>query len=395
MVAKFKKNYVYLSFATLFFMIGIMGTRPLVPMLTGELGESVFVIGIIVSLYPLLPLFLSIYAGGIISKTGSKKPLIISTVAGAISLAIPFLVFNTFGVVLSQIIAGLSYTFFIISAQSYIGRNSYATDRDRNVMRFSMGMAIGSFIGPTIGGILADYTSNIISFLILGFFTLIAVLFIVRIKEYNIKVSKNDTFTLKQIEILKLFRIKNFRRAILISTIILTGKDTFISFFPLLGMEMGLSSSTIGIIISLNALAGILIRWSMPYLLNNFTISQLVTSSIFISGVLFFIMPFFNTVLFISLISFLLGLFLGLGQPLSISVTLISLPKNSMSQGLGLRITVNRLVQVITPLLLGGTAQIFNIVSIFLITGIIFSVGAFKTSIDQRDNQSDENEQIN
>src|SRR5699024_2465815 len=154
--------------------------------------------------------------------------------------------------------------------ESYIGRNSYATDRDRNVMRFSMGMAIGSFIGPTIGGILADYTSNIISFLILGFFTLIAVLFIVRIKEYNIKVSKNDTFTLKQIEILKLFRIKNFRRAILISTIILTGKDTFISFFPLLGMEMGLSSSTIGIIISLNALAGILIRWSMPYLLNNF-----------------------------------------------------------------------------------------------------------------------------
>src|SRR5699024_9594709 len=137
--------------------------------------------------------------------------------------------------------------------------------------------------------------------------------------------------------------------------------------------------STIGMIISINALAGILIRWAMPFLLTKFSMNQVVAGSVFCSGILFFALPFSEPTTIIWILSFLLGLFLGLGQPLSISVTLYSLPKDYMSQGLGLRITVNRLVQVITPLLLGGTAQIFNIVSIFLITGIIFSVGAFKT----------------
>lgn len=386
------KNSIYLSLATLFFMIGIMGTRPLIPIITGELEESIFVIGIIVSLYPLLPLFLSIYAGGIISKTGSKKPLIISTLAGAASLAAPFLLFNIFGVVISQIIAGVSYTFFIISAQSYIGRQSQEFDRDKNVMKFSMGMAIGSFIGPTIGGFVAEYSSNTYAFILLSFLSLLAIFFIVFINEEIINVGETGHLTLKQSEVLSLFKIQNFRKAILISTLILAGKDAFISFFPLLGMEMGLSSSTIGLIISLNALSGILIRWSMPYLLNKFSISQLVSSSIFISGVLFFTIPFFSDVYLISINSFLLGLFLGIGQPLSISVTLLSLPKSSMSQGLGLRITVNRFIQIISPLILGGTAQLINMFSIFLITGIIFSAGAFKTSINNKEiDEIDEN----
>src|SRR5699024_8056716 len=145
---------------------------------------------------------------------------------------------------------------------------------------------------------------------------------------------------------LTLFKIKNFRRAMLISTLILTGKDTFTSFFPLLGLQMGMSSSTIGMIISINALAGILIRWAMPFLLTKFSMNQVVAGSVFCSGILFFALPFSEPTTIIWILSFLLGLFLGLGQPLSISVTLYSLPKDYMSQGLGLRITVNRFVQI-------------------------------------------------
>lgn len=383
MLSTNNKSNNLLAVATLFFMIGVMGTRPLVPILTGELGNSTFIIGAIVSLFPLLPLFLSIHAGEIINKIGSRIPLLLSTLFGAFSLSLPFLLVNVYGVVLSQIIAGVSYTFFIISAQSYIGKNSDPGKRDKNVMKFSMGMALGSFLGPTIGGFIADYTVTSLAFLILSFLSLGAIGFTFFIKEKSEKIDKSRPLELNQAHVLTLFKIKNFRRAMLISTLILTGKDTFTSFFPLLGLQMGMSSSTIGMIISVNALAGILIRWAMPFLLTKFSMNQVVAGSVFCSGILFFALPFSEPTTVIWILSFLLGLFLGLGQPLSISVTLYSLPKDYMSQGLGLRITVNRFVQIISPLLFGSIAQFLSIASLFYLTGFVYAFGAFRTSISE------------
>ncbi|WP_040982089.1 MFS transporter [Oceanobacillus jeddahense] len=377
------KSSSLLAVSTFFFMIGVMGTRPLVPILTGELGNSTFIIGAIVSLFPLLPFFLSIHAGVIISKVGSRIPLLFSALFGAFSLSLPFLLVNVYGIVLSQIVAGVSYTFFIISAQSYIGKNSGSSKRDKNVMKFSMGMALGAFVGPTIGGFIADYTATSFAFLILSFLSLCAIYFTFFIQEENEKVDKSPVFEFNQAHILTLFKIKNFRRAMLISTLILTGKDTFTSFFPLLGLQMGMSSSAIGMIISINALAGILIRWAMPFLLDKFSMNQVVTGSIFFSGILFFVLPFSEPTTIIWILSFLLGLFLGLGQPLSISVTLYSLPKAYMSQGLGLRITVNRFVQITSPLLFGFIAQSLSIASLFYLTGFIYAFGAFRTTISE------------
>ncbi|MFC0557602.1 hypothetical protein ACFFH4_00860 [Halalkalibacter alkalisediminis] len=54
----------------------------------------------------------------------------------------------------------------------------------------------------------------------------------------------------------------------------------------------------------------------------------------------------------LGLLSFILGLSLGMGAPLSISRTITTLPKNRVGEGLGLRLSLNRLTQVVFPVLL-------------------------------------------
>ncbi|TFJ89934.1 MFS transporter [Lentibacillus salicampi] len=81
-----------------------------------------------------------------------------------------------------------------------------------------------------------------------------------------------------------------------------------------------------------------------------------------------------NTTLLIVL-SFVLGIGLGIGQPLSIATTVESLPNNKIGEGLGLRLTINRLTQLLTPISMGGVATIVGFGGVFYSTGAIVVVG--------------------
>ncbi|PBB05704.1 MFS transporter [Salimicrobium humidisoli] len=377
-----ERDYTLLSIISIFFMTAGMGTRPLVSILGNELGATSFQIGLIISLFPLLPLFLSVPIGRFINFHGSKGPLLLSAALTMAALSLPFFWTSLTGLIVSQVIAGAFHTAFIISAQSYVGQSRDGTKRDHHVMKFSIGAATGTFLGPAIGGSVADGFGTPTAFLLLSIIGMIAVAMTFRLtKEPENEPGEEDAK--RNASMGELVGIVNFRRAIYISTMVLTGKDAFTSFFPLLGVEIGLSGTEIGLIVSANALAGLLIRWGMTFFLARFSRNTVVLTSILGSGVMFLLVPVFNSVYIIGIIAFILGLGVGLGQPLSISTALHSLPKDVVSQGLGVRITANRFVQVTSPLLFGGVAQFISISSIFWLTGALYLFGSVKTRIRQ------------
>ncbi|CAM5186084.1 hypothetical protein UACE39S_04424 [Ureibacillus acetophenoni] len=67
-----------------------------------------------------------------------------------------------------------------------------------------------------------------------------------------------------------------------------------------------------------------------------------------------------------------------LGQPLSISATIQYLPKHRVGEGLGLRLSANRLTQLLSPLLVGGIAELVSMKGIFYLVGFILCVGSGK-----------------
>ncbi|WP_347862312.1 MFS transporter [Salimicrobium sp. PL1-032A] len=377
-----EKDYTRLAVLTIFFMTAGMGTRPLVSILGNELGASSLEIGIIIALFPLLPLFLSVYIGRFINVQGSKGPLLISATLAMMALSLPFFWTTLPGLIASQVIAGGFHTAFIIAAQSYVGQSRDGAKRDHHVMKFSIGAATGTFLGPAIGGSVADIINTPAAFLVLSLIGLIAVLMTFGLTKEQEEDPEHQEVKQKA-SIKELVGIINFRRAIYISTMILTGKDAFTSFFPLLGVELGFSGTQIGLIVSANALAGLVIRWGMTFFLARFSRNTVVLVSILSSGVMFVILPFFDYVYVIGGLAFILGLGVGLGQPLSISTALNALPKDVISQGLGVRITANRFVQVTSPLLFGVVAQVISVSSVFWLTGAIYLFGSVKTRIKE------------
>lgn len=375
-------DYTRLGIVAAFFMIGMMGTRPLVPLFADEHGASAVEIGIIVSMFPFLSLLFAVRIGKIIDRIGSKQPIFISALVASLSLMIPAATSHIIGIIVSQLIAGIANTAFVVASQSYAGHSSQPSERESNILKFSIGVAIGSFLGPLIGGALADIFTTASAFFILSFIGVLSVFFVVALTPYQMEEKQNQKVRSSIFGTFYLLKIKNVRRAFLISSLVLLGKDMFTAYFPLLALEFGLSSTSIGIIVAINALAGIFVRWFMPKLIEWFGRTNVILLSIVTSGLFFILIPLSQHELWLGILSFLLGMGLGIGQPLSISTTLQSLPTERAAEGLGFRMTSNRLTQTVSPFIFGVIAQSFGMASVFFITGAFVLIGSLKSKIE-------------
>lgn len=134
------------------FMFSIAGSRPLIPLYADDLGASRILIGLIVALFSFLPLFISVKIGRIVDESGSKKFLGIGLLIGGISLIIPFFLNNLIGVFISQIVGGLAHVVYLVAMQSFAGGFPEKRLREYFINIFSISVAIGSFLGPLVGG---------------------------------------------------------------------------------------------------------------------------------------------------------------------------------------------------------------------------------------------------
>jgi MFS family permease len=372
---RFIRKYL-ITVMTTFFMLSVMGTRPLVSLYSHNLGASPVEIGMITGIFAFIPFFLAIQIGKYIDEHGYKVIMLVSSLFSFIGLLLPMIFTNLIGIYVSQIITGIAYTTFVVAGQTMAGVNENEEDNsDVNVMRFSIGMALGSFLGPFLGGFFAEewgYQHAFLGLSIGCLMTMFLALLLIEVKGKATQTHKHQKFS----NTIGLIKESNFRKVMLIGVLVLFGKDMYTAFFPLLGLEFGLSNSMIGMIISINAIAGIIIRWSMPYLLNNFSRTRIIIGSILISGLCMFIIPFFANWVTLVIFSFILGIGLGIGQPLSISATIQYLPKERVGEGLGLRLSANRLTQVIAPMVVGGIAELISMKGIFYFVGIILCLGS-------------------
>lgn len=365
------KSFVFIC--TALFMVSIAGSRPLIPLYADQLGANHVEIGVIVALFSFFPLFLSIHTGKMIDLIGIKVPLFASTLIGILSMVILGILHNLIGVYISQIFAGLAHLVFVLSMQAYSGQFRKSKLREYYIAVFSIAVAAGSFVGPLFSGFLTEGIGYNTAFLILGFLLVVILpfsLFFSGKKLMSVQEKKDDGNSFR------LLHIPDLRKAILVSSAALLAKDMYIAFFPLLAAENGITTSAIGVIIALNAGAGMFIRSFLPWVSKRLKRDVIITISILVSGIIYILNPLYDHVFWLSILSIILGFCTGICQPLSIFATIISLPKARVAEGLGLRLTFNKLTQIVGPLSLGSLSSVIGMSGIFYACGVIILMGS-------------------
>lgn len=356
--------------------ISLRGSRIVLSLFAISLGCDAFEIGILIALASVLQLFLGIYAGQVSDRYGFRLPMLFGSLGSAIAMLIPYLMPNLSSLYASRILTGLAFMFFAVAIQNLAATIGGPDKRTRNLSTFSLGQSVSGLLAPVMVGFAIDHYGYAISYLFLAILAMLPLIAVLAFPQMIPPAPPRKHKAVKT-HVLELVRIPPLRRTLLTGAIIFSGVDLLSFYLPIYGHSIGLSATTIGLILGAYAAAAFVVRLIMPALVKKAGEEKILTLSLFVSGAVYLLFPFFENAWLLALISFLLGLGLGCGQPLSMILTHAYSPEGRAGEAMGLRITANKIIQVAVPLVFGFMGGAFGLFAVFWSNAVLLAAGGY------------------
>jgi MFS family permease len=153
-----------------------------------------------------------------------------------------------------------------------------------------------------------------------------------------------------------LLRRPGLLRALLVSCIVLAAVDISLVYLPLLGTERSIAASTIGVLLAVRAGSSMVSRFFLGRLTAAWGRRRLLLGSVALSTVSMALVPVPMPTWLLLVVVVALGLGLGCGQPLTMSWLAEATPEGMRGRAMSLRLTGNRLGQVVVPSAAGVVA---------------------------------------
>jgi predicted MFS family arabinose efflux permease len=280
-------------------------------------------------------------------------------------------------------LVGLGHIFFHVSIHNLIGAYGAGEARTRNFATFSLGASISAFIGPSLAGFGIDGLGFLPTHAMLAAIAVLPAIIIVaypRLVPPRAGTAAHETSGGS----LALLANAGLRRTLIMSGVTLTGIELFTFYFPVYGRSIGLSASAIGMVMSSYAVAAFIVRMGMHRASRRIGEIGVLTASLFIAGATYMLVPFVSQAPLLALAAFVLGLGLGCAQPITILLTYNHAPSGRSGEALGMRLTVNKLTQIVVPLVFGGLGSAFGLVPVFWANGAFLLAGGFVSLAERR-----------
>ncbi|MGE5525832.1 MAG: MFS transporter, partial [Rhodospirillaceae bacterium] len=247
-------------------------------------------------------------------------------------------------------------------------------ERTRNINSYALTVSVADLLGPVAAGFLVDHAGHVSAYLWLGMFNAVAVVGVVWLLP-RLPRARQAADAVRR-RMIDLFQIPDLRRIMLASAVVMTGLDLFQLYMPLYGHAVGLSASAIGMTLGAYAAAGFVTRALIPILVKRYTEQTIMVYSLVLAAVAFVAIPFFVNAYVLGTICFILGLGMGLGQPLAVILTYNFSPPGRAGEALGLRIAINNSMHVVAPSTFGAIGSLVGLAPVFWVTAVFLVLGA-------------------
>ncbi len=356
--------------------IAFGGSRVVITLFALEAGASQMQVGILMALYALCPLLFAIAIGRLADRVGPRLPMLLGSIGLGLALLLNVLWPVTVMLYIASFLLGTSFHFFFVTVTGIAGGIGGAENRSRNYALVSLGFSGAGFLGPLIAGFTIDTLGHHSAFMILSAFTVIPVLILLLRPGFlpgAVKVAGDAGGG----GVMDLLRTPRLRNTFLASGFISAGWDLFNFYMPVYGHGIGLSATAIGVILGVFALATFVIRSVLPWLVKRRTEAQIMVYALFVAAGAFALFPLFEDPLALCAVAFLLGLGVGCGQPMSMSLIYALAPKGRISEAAGLRVTVNNFTHLVIPLAFGSVGGVLGFAPVWLANSALLGLGGW------------------
>ena len=355
-----------------FNFVAASAARVLFTLFALHIGASATEVGLLGGLLFVFPLLLSWPVGAMVDRLGSRGLLTFASVCGAISLVLPYFFHTLPALYVAAALNGLAQAFFHVTLQNNIGSLSKPEDRARNFSNFSLIGALTSFAGPLMAGISIDQWGHGVACLIAALFSVSAIGLLV---VWGGVFPRGKPVAERADAPAGALLDRNVWHMLILSALIQLGYDLYQFYVPVYGHAIGLSASAIGAVLAALAVAALIVRVYLPRLIKRVAGDTLLGWVFLFGAVGFALAPFSSNGWTLGIISFVFGLGMGIGIPLTVILMYASSPEGRSGQTLGLRLTGNNLMRVIGPVIFGAVGTAFGLPAVFWIIAAIMAAG--------------------
>ena len=355
--------------------VGFVGSRITVSLSAISQGASPLAIGVLMALYAVIPMLLAVQGGRLVDRVGAFRPIAIAGVFVAAGIVLPFAFPGLPVLFVSSTIAGTAFMMQHIALNHVIGNLGEPADRPVNFSWFALGYSVSGFLGPLLAGFAIDLAGHHIAFLMLaippaaGTALLLWKRGVPRAQEHKADTSRN--------RVADLLRNPRLLPVFLFSGLLATGWDMYTFVIPIYGTRIGLSPSTIGIVMSSFALATFVVRLAMPSVARRLNEWTVVCAALVIAGIAYSLFPLVEQVPYLVALSFLLGLGLGCAQPMIMAALYAASPPGRQGEVVGMRTTLMNVSHTFLPLLFGAVGTALGLGPVFLCMSVLLLSGGW------------------
>ncbi|WP_458948468.1 MFS transporter [Oceanobacillus sp. CAU 1775] len=254
------KGFVMSRVLFIIIVVSFLDTFIQLPIITPyamELGASHLLAGSIVAIYSLTNMVGNIFGGHWIDRYGRKRMLLTGMFLVAIILIFYPLAQNGWQLFFIRFFHGLAGGVLIPAAFAYVGDISKSKTRGRTMAFTGAGIGIAAITGPAIGGAMAARSQVEYVFIFVSILFFISSFLIMKfIKESYVSTEKGK-FSLN--EFAPLIKHPQVLQASLAAFALMISNGTLAFALPLKVNEMGLTSETTGMMLSIYGIVALII----------------------------------------------------------------------------------------------------------------------------------------
>lgn len=343
------------------------GTRLALMLYALRQGASQLKVGFIVSMLMLVPALISLKIGRWTDSVGFMPPAMVGMALLAVGemwagsgprlLLLP----------MASVFAGLGQTLVQVAMLHVIGHSAAPGKTAQSFAAMGLGFAVSGLMGPVVAGLLIDHAGFGTTFLALCLPVALAMV-LLRAFTRGMALPAQASAAVSKPQgqhTTSVWRHGPLRSVLIISALITLAWDFFIFVMPLHASQTGFSASQIGTIAGSFSLGMFTIRLGLGAISRRFSEKRIVVTVLLLTSAGFMVFPFASVFREFLVLSFMLGLVIGGGMPMTMSLVHSTAPAGRTGEASGARTTIVSSSQTILPLVFGAVGSTLGVVPAF------------------------------
>ena len=308
--------------------------------------------------FAVVPLVLAVPTGQIADRFGERRVLL---AGGALTMAATVLFVTAgsavWGLLAGCVMLGTGHLASVVGQQALVANKTEPGKYDAAFGHYTFAASAGQAVGPLFiigfGGTSAiPDTGAIFAWTVVVALALMASATLLPTSAARPRRDDHENAG----SIRDLLRRRGLVRALTLSCVVLAAVDISLVYLPVLGTERGISAGVIGGLLAARASASMVSRFFLGRLAALLGRRRLLTTSVAFAAVGMALVPIPMPPLLLVIVVLGMGLGLGAGQPLTMSWLAEATPPGLRGRAMSLRLTGNRLGQVVVPTAVGALA---------------------------------------